>query len=36
MISIQVLQTVEDSCKNCIKKKLCKYFQFWGDNVKTL
>ena len=33
VISIQVLQTVEDSCKKCIKK-ICKYFQFWGDNVK--
>ena len=36
MITIQVLQTVEDSCKKCIKKKICKYFQFWGENVKTL
>ena len=34
MISIQVLQTVEDSCKKCIKKKISKYFQFWGENVK--
>ena len=34
MISIQVLQTVEDSCKKYIKKKICKYFQFWGENVK--
>ena len=33
MISIQVLQTVEDSCKKCIKKKICKYFQFWGENL---
>ena len=34
MISIQVLQTIEDSCKKCIKKKICKYFQFWGENVE--
>ena len=34
MISIQVLQTVKDSCEKCIKKKMCKYFQFWGENVK--
>ena len=34
MIRIQVLQTVEDSCKKCLKKKICKYFQFWGENVK--
>ena len=31
---MQVLPTVEDSCKKCIKKKTCKYFQFWGENVK--
>ena len=33
MISIQVLQTEEDSCKKCIRKKICKYFQFWGENM---
>ena len=32
MISIQLIQTVEDSCKKCIKK--CKYLKFWGENVK--
>ena len=31
---MQLLQTVEDSCKKCIKKKICKYFQFWGENTK--
>ena len=35
MISIQLLQTVEDSCKKCIKKKKCKYSYFWGENVKS-
>ena len=34
VISIQVVQTVEDSCKKCIKRKICKYSQFWGENVK--
>ena len=34
VISIQMLQTIEDSCMKCIKKKICKYFQFWGENVK--
>ena len=34
VISTQVLQNVEDSCKKCIKKKICKYFQFGGENVK--
>ena len=34
VISIQVIQTVEESCKKCMKKKICKYFQFWGENMK--
>ena len=34
VISIQVLQTVEGSFKKCVKKKICKYFQFGGENVK--
>ena len=34
MISIHVLQTVEDSCKKCIERKICEYFQFWGENMK--
>ena len=33
VISMQLLQTVEDSCKNWNKKKICKYFQFWGENM---
>ena len=36
VISIQVLQTVEDNCNKCIKKKVCKYSQFWGEDVKIL
>ena len=35
VISIQALQTVEDNCKECIKEEIRKYFQFWGENVKT-
>ena len=35
MISIQILQTVEDNCEKCVKKKICKFSQFWGENVKT-
>ena len=34
VISIQVLQTIEDSYRNCIKKKICKYSQFWGEMWK--
>ena len=34
VISIQMLQTIEDSCKNRIKKKICKYFQFLGEMWK--
>ena len=30
---MQVLHIVEDSCKNWIKKKICKYSHFWGENV---
>ena len=34
VISMQLLQTVEDSCKNWNKKKIWKYSLFWGENVK--
>ena len=33
-ISIKLLQTVEDSCKNRNKKKICKYSWFGAENVK--
>ena len=28
-----MLQTIEDTCKNRIQKKICKYFQFLGEDV---
>ena len=36
VISIQVFQTVEDGFKKWIKKKICKYAQFWSENMNIL